>query len=270
MTGATPPSADGTDRRDDSPRLGAGLEGRGVIVTGAASGIGRAVSIAMATAGARVAAIDRDEPGLRSTLSELQGTGHLPVVFDLSDTPAIPRLVASVVDRLGDLWALANVAAVLRRRSLDEVKEEDWDLQMDVNVKASFLLSREAGNAMVASGGGGRIINFASMAWLTGPFLGSDAYVIGKAGIVTMTRGLARSFGPHGILVNTISPGQIDTPMQHLDNPPELSERTAAQCPLGRMGRPEEVAAVAVFLASHHASFVNGATINVSGGLVMY
>lgn len=82
------------------------------------------------------------------------------------------------------------------------------------------MLSREAGNAMVAAGGGGRIINFASMAWLTGPFLGSDAYVIGKAGIVTMTRGLARSFGPHGILVNTISPGQIDTPMQHLGNPP--------------------------------------------------
>ena len=82
--------------------------------------------------------------------------------------------------------------------------------------------------------------------------------------------GLARSSGPHGILVNTISPGQIDTPMQHLDNPPELSERTAAQCPLGRMGRPEEVGAVAVFLASRHASFVNGATINVSGGLVMY
>ena len=267
MTGAT---TSASDRRDHSWHLGAGLEGRGVIVTGAASGIGRAVAISMAGAGARVAAIDLDEPGLRSALSELPGTGHLPVVFDLSETSAIPQLVASVVERLGDLWALANVAAVLRRRSLDEVNEEDWNLQMDVNVKASFLLSREAGNVMVAAGGGGRIINFSSMAWLTGPFLGSDAYLIGKAGIVTMTRGLARSFGPHGILVNTISPGQIDTPMQHLDNPPELSERTAAQCPLGRMGRPEEVAAVAMFLASDHASFVNGATINVSGGLVMY
>ena len=266
----TPSTGDGPDLSGGAWHLGAGLERRGVIVTGAASGIGRAIAISMAAAGARVAAIDRDEPGLRSTLSELPGDGHLPVVFDLSDSSAIPQLVASLVERLGDLWALANVAAVLRRRSLDEVNEEDWNLQMDVNVKASFLLSREAGNVMVATGGGGRIINFASMAWLTGPFLGSDAYVIGKAGIVAMTRGLARSFGPHGILVNTISPGQIDTPMQHLDNPPELSERTAAQCPLGRMGRPEEVAAVAVFLASRHASFINGATINVSGGLVMY
>lgn len=241
-----------------------------MIVTGAAGGIGRAVAVAMAAAGARAALVDRDELGLRATLSRMRGSGHVPVVFDLTDSSAIPDLVASLVERLGDLWALANVAAVLRRRRLDEVTDEDWDLQMDVNVKASFLLGREAGNAMAAAGGGGRIINFASMAWLTGPFLGSDAYVIGKAGIVAMTRGLARSFGPHGILVNTISPGQIDTPMQHLDNPPELSERTAAQCPLGRMGRPEEVAAVAVFLASRHASFVNGATINVSGGLVMY
>lgn len=192
------------------------------------------------------------------------------MVFDLSDTSAIPQLVASLVERLGDLWALANVAAVLRRRGLDEVDDEAWDLQMDVNVKASFLLSREAANAMVAAGGGGRIRNFASMAWLTGPFLGSDAYVIGKAGIVAMTRWprpLVRSARDP---VNTISPGQIDTPMQHPDNPPELSERTAAQCPLGRMGRQEEVAAVALVLASRHAGFVNGATINVSGGLVMY
>ena len=269
MSSAAPPPRD-PNRPDRSWHLGAGLEDRGVIVTGAASGIGRAVSVAMAAAGARVAVVDRDELGLRATLSRLRGGGHAPVVFDLANSPAIPELVASLAERLGDLWALANVAAVLRRRRLDEVTDEDWDLQMDVNVKASFLLGREAGNAMAAAGGGGRIINFASMAWLTGPFLGSDAYVIGKAGIVAMTRGLARSFGPHGILVNTISPGQIDTPMQHLDNPPEFSERTAAECPLGRMGRPEEVAAVAVFLASQHASFVNGATINVSGGLVMY
>lgn len=116
MTGAIS-ATDGTNR---SWHLGTGLEGRGGIVTGAASGIGRAVTISMAEAGARMAAIDRDEPGLRSTLSELPGDSHLPVVFDLSDTSAIPHLVASVVEGLGDVWALANVAAVLRRRSLDE------------------------------------------------------------------------------------------------------------------------------------------------------
>ena len=163
-----------------------------------------------------------------------------------------------------------HVAAVLRRRSLDDVTEDDWNLQMDINLKASFFLNRETRNAMVAGGGGGRIINFASMAWLVGPLLGSDAYVISKAGIVSMTRGFARAIGPHGILVNTVSSGQIDTPMQHRDNTPEVMEGAMSMCPLGRMGRPEEAAAVVLFLASRHASFVNGATINVSGGLIMY
>ena len=102
------------------------------------------------------------------------------------------------------------------------------------------------------------------------PLLGSDAYVISKAGIVSMTRGFARALGPHGILVNTVSPGQIDTPMQHQENTPEVMERAMASCPLGRMGQPEELAAVVLFLASHHSGFVNGATINVSGGLIIY
>ena len=256
---------------DPSWSLGAGLEDRGVIVTGAASGIGRATARMMAAAGARVAAVDVDEGGLAETMALLGGgDGHLAIPFDLAETAAIPDLVSDAVGLLGDLWALANIAAVLRRRHIDEVTEEDWDLQLDVNLKASFFLNRAAGNAMAAAGRGGRIINFASMAWLVGPLLGSDAYVVSKAGIVSMTRGFARTFGPHGILVNTVAPGQIDTPMQHLDNTPEVMERAMAMCPLGRMGRPEEVAAVVVFLASRHAAFVNGATINVSGGLIMY
>ncbi len=256
---------------DPAWSLGAGLEGSGVIVTGAASGIGRATCRMMAAAGARVAAIDIDPDGLQETAATLEGRDdHLAIPFDLADTAAIPDLVADTVERLGDLWAVANVAAVLRRRHIDQVTEDDWNIQLDVNLKASFFLNRAAGNAMVVAGKGGRIINFASMAWLVGPFLGSDAYVISKAGVVSMTRGFARTFGPHGILVNTVSPGQIDTPMQRLDNPPEMMDRTAESCPLGRMGQPEEVASIVVFLASRHASFVNGATINVSGGLIMY
>lgn len=255
---------------DPSWSLGAGLEGRGVIVTGAASGIGRATARMMAAAGARVAAVDVDRDGLDETMATLEGDGHLAIPFDLADTGSIPDLVSGVVEEFDDLWALANVAAVLRRRRLDDVTEQDWDVQMDVNLKASFFLNREAGNVMVAGGGGGRIINFASMAWLVGPLLGSDAYVISKAGIVSMTRGFARAFGPHGILVNTVSPGQIDTPMQHQENTPEVMGRAMAMCPLGRMGQPEELAAVVLFLASRHSTFVNGATINVSGGLIMY
>lgn len=250
--------------------LGAGLDNRGVIVTGAASGIGRATAQAMAAAGARVAAIDLDEAGVEKTVAGLEGRGHAAIGFDLGDIEAIPGLVGRVVDELGDLWALAHVAAVLRRQPLDEVTEADWDLQLDVNLKASFFLDRAAGSAMIAAGRGGRIINFTSGAWLVGPMSGSDAYVASKGGVVSMSRGFARAYGPHGILVNVVSPGQIDTPMQHVDNPPEIVAAATAACPLGRMGRPEELAAVVVFLASHHASFINGATINVSGGSIMY
>ncbi len=249
--------------------LGAGLEGRGVIVTGAAGGVGGATARALAAAGARVAAVDRDEAGVLRLAAELGGD-HLAVPFDLADTGAIDGLVERVLEEFGDLWALAHVAAVLRRQLVDEVTEADWDLQHDVNLKSTFFLNRAAGNAMVAAGQGGRIINFSSMAWLLGPLWGSDAYVASKAGIVTLSRGFARRFGPSGVLVNVISPGQVDTPMQHTDIPPEVVRQSSAACPLGRLGRPEEMAAVVVFLASRHASFINGATLNVSGGSVMY
>ena len=251
--------------------LGSGLDGRRVIVTGAASGVGRATARAFAEAGARVAAVDRDEPGLEATVAGLaEPDRHVALPFDLARTNDIPGLVANAVRGLGGLWALAHVAAVLKRQPLDEVTEDDWDLQLDVNLKATFFLDRAVGEVLIAADGGGRIINFTSGSFLIGPMSGSDAYVASKGGVVSMTRGFARAYGPHGILVNAVSPGQIDTPMQRVDNPPEIVAAGIAACPLGRMGRPEEVAAVVVFLASEHASFINGATINVSGGSIMY
>ncbi len=250
--------------------LGAGIRDQAVLVTGAASGIGKATAQAMASLGARVAALDRQET-VRDVVSELDGPGpHLPVVFDLADSGPMPGMVADVEARLGPLWALAHVAAYLRRRQLGDVTEEDWDAQHDVNLKGSFFLNKAVGEAMIATGRGGRIINFTSGAWLSGPVHGSHVYVASKGGVVSMTRGFARAYGPHNILVNCISPGQIGTPMQHIDNPPEIVAAGIAQCPLGRMGDPEELAAVVAFLTSEHASFVSGATVNVSGALLMY
>ena len=249
--------------------LGAGLEGRGVIVTGAAGSIGAATARAMAGAGARVAAVDRNADGLAEVVAGLDGSGHRAITFDLRQVEAIDELVGGIVEDPGDLWALAHVAALLRRQDVDDVTTEDWDAQNDVNVKATFFLNRAVGNAMVA-GGGGRIINFSSAGWLSGPVFGSDAYVAAKAGVITLSRGFARRYGPHGILVNAIAPGQVDTPMLHTDIPPEVVAASTAACPLGRIGRPEELAAVVVFLASIHAGFVNGATLNVSGGLITH
>lgn len=250
--------------------LGAGLEGRGVIVTGAARGVGAATARAMAAAGARIAAVDRNAAGLADVVAGLDGTGHRAIPFDLRDVEAIDDLVGGIIEDLGDLWALAHVAAFLRRQDPDDVTPEDWDAQNDVNVKATFFLNRAVGNAMVAAGGGGRIINFSSGGWWNGPVFGSDAYLAGKAGVITLSRGFARRYGPYGILVNSIAPGQVDTPMQHDDLPPEIEEASTKACPVGRIGQPEELAAVVVFLASIHASFVNGATLNVSGGGLIY
>ena len=250
--------------------LGSGLNDRAVIVTGAASGIGRATAQAMAATGAHVAAVDIDEAGVRATVSDLGAGNHVAIGFDLRNISAIPNLVHQIRARFRDVWALAHVAAALKRQPLEMVAEADWDLQMDVNLKASFFLNRAVGSAMVEAGNGGRIINFTSGAWLLGPMSGSDVYVASKGGVVSMTKGFARAFGRHGVLVNTIAPGQIDTPMQRRDNPPEAITAGIEACPLQRMGTPEEVASVVVFLASRHASFVNGATINVSGGSLMY
>ena len=250
--------------------LGAGLQDQAVLVTGAASGIGKATAQTMAALGARVAALDVQE-AVGEVVSQLDGPGpHLPVVFDLADSGLMPAMVAGVEERLGPLWALAHVGAYLRRKELENVTEEDWDAQHDVNLKGSFFLNKAAGEAMIATGRGGRIINFTSGAWLSGPVHGSHVYVASKGGVVSMTRGFARAYGPHDILVNCVSPGQIDTPMQHIDNLPEIVAAGIAQCPLGRMGEPEELARVVAFLASEHASFVSGATINVSGALTMY
>ena len=252
------------------PALGAGLEGSDVIVTGAAGGIGRAVAFGLADSGARVWAVDRPGSTLDDIVAALPGEGHRAFALDLADASAIAPAVSRIAAESGALWGLVHAAAFLRRETLADVTPESWDAQHDVNLRGTFFLVRAVGDALVAAGRGGRIVTFSSIAWQTGPILGSDAYVASKAGVVALTRGFARSLGPAGVTVNCIAPGQIDTPMQRADNTAATMAATAAACPLGRMGTPEEVAAVSTFLLSSHASFVSGATLNVSGGLLMY
>jgi len=251
--------------------VGAGLEGKGVIVTGAAGGIGKAVAQAFSATGAKVMAVDLDLTRTQEVVAGFEGSGHLAVAANLGDLSGHAALIAQAREELGNLYVLANLAAVLRRRgSLDEVTEDDWDFQHDINLKAAFFLCRAAGNAMIEQGQGGRIITFSSQGWWTGGFGGSVAYAATKGGVTSMTRGLARTFGAHRITVNTVSPGQVHTPMLMNGLSPEVYESMKKQTPLGYVAEPEELAGPVVFLASDHAKYITGSTINVSGGFLMY
>lgn len=248
--------------------LGAGLEGKQVLVTGAAGGIGSAVCAAFAEAGARVVAVDTHEERLAAVVAALpHADRHRAVAADLVDLEAHGALL----DAAPELYALVHVAALaLRRADIADVTEEDWDRQHDVNLKATFFLCRAAAERMRERGEGGRIVTFASQAFWTGGFGGSVVYAASKGGVVSMSRGLARTYGPLGITVNTISPGLVDTPMLMDDLAPEALQGLLDATPLGRVARTDEMAGAAVFLASQHASYVSGATLNVSGGFLMY
>lgn len=250
--------------------LGSGLEDKVVIVTGACGGIGRAVANAFALAGARVLATDLDQPVLDELIDALPGGGHIGIALNIVDAPSRDRLVKLATEQMGGIYALAHTAALLiRRKSLDLVTEDDWDSQMDTNLKATFFLSRQVANAMSPQGEG-RIILFTSQSWWTGGFGGSSVYAASKGGIVSLSRSLARNYGSAGITVNTVSPGQINTSMLLTDLDPAVYEKMRTETPLGYVGEPEDIAGVVVFLASRHARYISGATINVSGGYLMY
>lgn len=249
-----------------------GLEDRGVVVTGGAGGIGRAVAAAFASAGARVAVVDLDRGRCEEVVAGLEAPErHLAVGADLSDLSAQEGVLRAIQQELGRFDVLAHLAAVLRRRAtIDDVTEEDWDLQLDVNLKATFFLDRWAARLFREQGRGGRIINFTSQGWWTGGFGGSVVYAASKGGIVSMTRGLARTLAADGITVNAVAPGGVDTDMMREGSSQEDLDRFVSMIPLGRMARPDELSGTVLFLASDHAAYITGATVNVTGGQLMY
>jgi NAD(P)-dependent dehydrogenase (short-subunit alcohol dehydrogenase family) len=251
--------------------LASGLEGKRVLVTGGAGGIGREVALAFGAAGARVAVVDLDPEKVEAVVAEMQGGPHLPLAADLRPVAGHAGIVGAVAGAFGGLDVLVCTAAVLvRRHSVDEVTEADWDLQHDVNLKATFFLNQAAARVLRAQGRGGRIVNFTSQGWWSGGFGGSVAYAASKGGIVSMTRGLARSLAPDKITVNAVAPGAADTAMMRSGMTDEQLATTIAAIPLGRMAAPSELAGTVLFLASDHAAYITGATINVSGGWLMY
>ena len=249
-----------------------GLGDRGVVVTGGAGGIGREVVAAYASAGARVAVVDLDEDSCAEVVAGLEHPErHLAIGARLDDLTTHEAVLRRALDAVGRLDVLAHLAAVLRRRAtVDDVTEEDWDLQLDVNLKATFFLNRSVARLFREQGRGGRIVNFATQGWQTGGFGGSVVYAASKGGVVALSRGLARTFAPDAITVNTVSPGAVDTPMMRDGMSDEALASFLAMVPLGRLAAPSELAGIVLFLSSDHASYITGATVNVSGGQLMY
>ena len=250
--------------------LGRDFEGRTALVTGAGAGIGRAIALRLAAAGAKVACADLDESGARETVDliaagEASAAGGLGHAFacDVSDPTEGDRLIAGVAAFCGGLDLLVNNAGVLFLKRFEESTLEEWDQTFAVNLRAMFLTCQAALPHLRASQAGS-IVNIASMAALryTVPHVN---YAASKGGVVSFTRDLAFELGADGIRVNAVAPGPIRTSMlAQLSD--EQIEASGMRFVLGRMGRPEDVAEAVAFLGSDRASYVTGATLPVTGG----
>jgi len=240
------------------------FEGSVAIVTGAARGVGRALVGELVRARAQVVAADRDEAGLAETCAPY-GERVASIVADVSAPEGARAIVERATARFGRLDICVNDAAVAPHAALLEERVEVWDRVYAVNCRGTFLMTQAAARAMIAGGRGGRIINFSSGAAHRGA-AGGAAYASSRAATESFSRVAAIELAPHGILVNTISPGLIDTQPKPL--PPVMAESLARRIPnlpLARPGEPEEVARVVLFLASDAASYISGAVISVDG-----
>jgi 3-oxoacyl-[acyl-carrier protein] reductase len=245
------------------------LTGRVAVVTGAGRGIGAATARLLAQAGAQVALVDRDAAGVTQTAEQIGVAGGEALHFtnDVTDAFAVERTFDRVAEEWGRLDVLVNNAGTLREAPLEDLTDDDFRDTLDVNLRAAMVCARAALPHMLRQGRG-RILSAASGSTRLGS-QGLTAYAAAKAGIVGMTRTWARELGPRGITANAVAPGLIEGETVRTVPADEL-ELTLARIPARRLGRPEEVASVYLFLASDLASFINGAVVGVDGGLLLY
>ena len=247
------------------------LKGKVAIVTGGASGIGRATALLFAREGAAVVIVDLDEPHARSAVQDIEAQGGQAIFIrcDVTRADECQHAVQATLEQFGRLDILFNNAGIVRRADVIETTEEEWDRVMDVNVKSIFLMSKYVVPVMAAAGGGA-IINTSSGWGLKGGG-NAVAYCASKGAVTNMTRAMAIDHGKQNIRVNAVCPGDTDTPMLR-DEARQLGETEdgflaeAANRPLGRFAQPEEIAQAVLYLASDAASYVTGTALVVDGG----
>ncbi|OBZ92239.1 3-ketoacyl-ACP reductase [Pararhizobium polonicum] len=242
------------------------LSGKIALVTGARTGLGQGMALALAQAGADIAALGSS--AMPETADAIRQTGrHFQALeIDLSQKFDAKGVVGSIVSELGGIDILVNNAGIIRRADLLDHSEEDWDDVIDVNLKSAFLLSQAVARHMVETKRAGRIINLASMLSFQGG-IRVPAYTASKHGIAGLTKAMANELAPHGITVNAIAPGYMATDnTEALRNDAGRNAQISARIPMGRWGTPDDLATSVLYLASRGSGYVTGITLPVDGG----
>lgn len=241
------------------------LAGRTALITGGAGGLGRAMARRFAEEGARVVVADLDFPAAEALAAELPHDAFALQV-DVTDPEAVDRMVSTVVEVAGSLDVLVNNAGITRDASIRKMTLADWDLVQSVHLRAAFVATKAAAEVMREQRRGS-IVNMSSLSGKVGNF-GQANYSAAKAGLVALTKVTAKEYARYGVRANALQPGLIRTPMTEALSK-EVWDRKLAEVPMGRAGEPEEVANVALFLASDLSSYMTGAVLEVGGGRYM-
>jgi 3-oxoacyl-[acyl-carrier protein] reductase len=244
------------------------MTNRTALVTGASRGIGRAIALALARAGARIVVASNEAENNEKVAAEVRelGVEALPVFVDMAAAESVQEALGAVLKAWGRVDILVNNAGITKDGLAVRMKAEDWDLVLSINLRGAFLASKLALPGMMRERWG-RIVNIASVVGQSGN-PGQANYVSSKAGVIGLTKALAQEVGSRSITVNAVAPGFIETDMT-AKLPAEVRERMLAGIPLGRPGQPEDVAAAVKFLASDEAAYITGAVLNVNGGMYM-
>ncbi|MDB4898373.1 MAG: 3-oxoacyl-(acyl-carrier-protein) reductase [Gemmatimonadetes bacterium] len=241
------------------------LTGRVALVTGSTRGIGRAIAETLAGAGARVAVVGRDLAKAQEAAVAV-GAGAQGFAADVGDPASVVALVEAVEKAFGQIDILVNNAGLTRDNILFRIKDDDWDTVLDANLRGAFVAIRAASRGMMKRRWG-RIINIASIVGITGN-KGQANYAASKAGLIGLTKSVAKELGSRNILVNAVAPGFIETDMTAAMSA-EARTALSGQIPLERLGNPRDIAGMVAFLASEHAAYITGQTLVVDGGMVM-